>query len=121
MGTGMALLMSPASESVMSALPQAQAGIGSAVNDTVREVTRLAPAMAWAVRSSAAAADQVATTAGPAGARLAVAAHQAFTTAMRSGLEVAAAVAIVGTVVAPVGLPPRGRARVMELPSRRSA
>jgi EmrB/QacA subfamily drug resistance transporter len=138
MGTGMALVMSPASESIMSALPQAQAGIGSAVNDTVREVggalgvavvgslvsasyrsglavTGLAPAMARAARSSVAAADQVATAAGPAGARLAVAAHQAFTTAMSSGLEVAAAVAIAGAVVAAVGLPARRRARVVDL------
>lgn len=130
MGTGMALVMSPASESIMSALPQAQAGAGSAVNDTVREVggalgvavvgslvsasyrsglgvTGLAPALARAARSSVAAADQVAAAAGPAGARLAVAAHQAFTTAMSSGLEVAAAVAIVGAVVAALGLPAR--------------
>jgi DHA2 family multidrug resistance protein-like MFS transporter len=137
MGTGMALVMSPASESIMSALPQAQAGIGSAVNDTVREVggalgvavvgslvsasyrsglavTGLAPALARAARSSLAAADQVATTAGPAGTRLAVAAHQAFTTAMRGGLEVAAAVAFLGALAAALGLPARRSAPVAE-------
>jgi EmrB/QacA subfamily drug resistance transporter len=135
MGTGMALVMSPASESIMSALPQAQAGIGSAVNDTVREVggalgvavvgslvsacyrsglvvTGLAPALARAARSSIAAADQVATAAGPAGTRLAAAAHQAFTTAMRDGLEVAAAVAVLGALAAALGLPARRSAPV---------
>jgi hypothetical protein len=123
MGTGMALVMSPASESIMSVLPQAQAGTGSAVNDTVREVggalgvavvgslvsasyhdglamTGLAPTVARAARSSIAAADQVAAISGPGGARLAVAAHQAFTTAMSSGPEVAAAVAVLGAIAA---------------------
>jgi Na+/melibiose symporter-like transporter len=35
---GMALVMAPATESVMSALPLAKAGVGSAVNDTTRQV-----------------------------------------------------------------------------------
>ena len=38
MGAGMALVMAPASESIMTVLPAAQLGMGSAVNDTVREV-----------------------------------------------------------------------------------
>ncbi|HEV2309679.1 MAG TPA: MFS transporter [Acidimicrobiia bacterium] len=36
--TGMALTMSPATESIMGSLPLARAGVGSAVNDTTRQV-----------------------------------------------------------------------------------
>ena len=35
---GMALAMAPATESIMGSLPPSQAGVGSAVNDTTREV-----------------------------------------------------------------------------------
>ncbi|RIQ26090.1 MFS transporter [Jiangella rhizosphaerae] len=38
MGFGMAFAMGPATESVMGAVPRAKAGVGSAVNDTVRQV-----------------------------------------------------------------------------------
>ncbi len=38
MATGLALSVSPATEAIMGALPESQAGAGSAVNDTVREV-----------------------------------------------------------------------------------
>ncbi|MFL6099265.1 MAG: DHA2 family efflux MFS transporter permease subunit [Actinomycetales bacterium] len=38
MATGLALSVSPATEAIMGALPVSQAGAGSAVNDTVREV-----------------------------------------------------------------------------------
>ena len=38
MGTGIALTWAPTTESIMGSLPPAKAGIGSAVNDTVREV-----------------------------------------------------------------------------------
>jgi MFS transporter, DHA2 family, multidrug resistance protein len=38
MGLGMALTMAPATESVMGSLPLAKAGVGSAVNDTTRQV-----------------------------------------------------------------------------------
>ena len=38
MGVGMALAMSPATEAIMGSLPKAKAGIGSAMNDVVREV-----------------------------------------------------------------------------------
>jgi EmrB/QacA subfamily drug resistance transporter len=36
--TGMALTMSPATESIMGSLPLSRAGVGSAVNDTTRQV-----------------------------------------------------------------------------------
>ena len=38
MGVGMGLAMAPATESIMGSLPKAKAGVGSAVNDTTREV-----------------------------------------------------------------------------------
>ncbi len=38
MSIGMGMTMAPATESVMGALPRAQAGVGSAINDTTRQV-----------------------------------------------------------------------------------
>lgn len=38
MAAGMAVLMPPASENIVASLPQDKAGVGSAVNDTTREV-----------------------------------------------------------------------------------
>jgi EmrB/QacA subfamily drug resistance transporter len=38
MASGMALVMAPATESIMSSLPLSKAGVGSAVNDTTRQV-----------------------------------------------------------------------------------
>src|SRR6185503_1286344 len=37
-GIGMALAMAPATDSIMGSLPPEKAGIGSAVNDTTREI-----------------------------------------------------------------------------------
>jgi DHA2 family multidrug resistance protein-like MFS transporter len=38
MATGMGLTMAPATESIMGSLPRAKAGVGSAVNDTTRQI-----------------------------------------------------------------------------------
>jgi hypothetical protein len=38
MGTGIGLTWAPTTESIMGSLPPAKAGVGSAVNDTVREI-----------------------------------------------------------------------------------
>ena len=38
MGLGMGLAMAPATEAIMGSLPKAKAGIGSAMNDVVREL-----------------------------------------------------------------------------------
>ena len=38
LGAGMSLTAAPATGSIMSAVPPAKAGVGSAVNDTTREV-----------------------------------------------------------------------------------
>jgi EmrB/QacA subfamily drug resistance transporter len=136
MGAGMGLIMAPASESIMSALPHEQAGAGSAINDTVREVggalgvavvgsivsaayrsqlhltgllSGIPAAAVRAARTSVAAADQVAATAGPHAAGLAVAAHSAFTTSMTDGLQVVAVLAVAGALAAAWALPKCGR------------
>lgn len=38
LGVGLAMVMPPATESIMGSLPRAKAGVGSAVNDTVRQI-----------------------------------------------------------------------------------
>jgi len=38
MGAGMGLVMAPASTTIMASVPASQAGAGSAINDTIREV-----------------------------------------------------------------------------------
>jgi EmrB/QacA subfamily drug resistance transporter len=135
MGAGMGLVMAPASTTIMAAVPAHQAGAGSAVNDTIREVggalgiavvgslaagvyrSRLGHLLAGAhlphpvshlATSSVAAADQVAgqLSRGP-GGELAAAAHTAFVTAMAAGIRLAAVVALVAAVGAVFALPAR--------------
>ncbi len=38
MGAGIGIAMAPATEAIMGSLPKAKAGVGSAMNDVVREV-----------------------------------------------------------------------------------
>jgi EmrB/QacA subfamily drug resistance transporter len=130
MGAGMGLLMAPASTTIMTAVPAHQAGAGSAVNDTIREVggalgvavvgsltagayrqhvvsalaAHHAPAAVVKIASgSIAAADAVgAHVGGLAGIELVSSAHQAFTTAMSTGMRVAGAVALAGTAASVV-------------------
>jgi MFS family permease len=135
MGAGMGLVMAPASDAIMSTVPADQAGAGSAVNDTVREVggalgiavvgsvvaaiyghnlggvlaTHHAPAqVAREATGSIAAADGIAAhVGGPVGGELASAAHAAFTTAMGAGMRVAAGVALAGALACFFTLPRR--------------
>lgn len=135
MGAGMGLVMAPASTLIMSSVPAAQAGAGSAVNDTIREVggalgvavigslvaagyarqlghdlaTRHAPpSMVHFATGSVAAADAVGRhLGGNLGAQLTLAAHQSFTSGMALGMRTAAAVAVAGAVAAFVALPRR--------------
>ncbi|MEA2427649.1 MAG: hypothetical protein QOF37_1277 [Thermoleophilaceae bacterium] len=132
MGTGMGLAMAPATDSIMGALPPEQAGVGSAINDSVRNIggvlgvavigsvatSAFGSRMADAVHGlPAAAADaasgsingalQVAAHAGPAGPSLASSARDAFMTAASSAELIAAAVAIVGVALALRYLPAR--------------
>jgi EmrB/QacA subfamily drug resistance transporter len=130
MGAGMGLVMAPASESIMSVLPPEQAGVGSAVNDTVQELGGslgvavvgsvvsasfrhaidaggLPAAVTNAARPSIAAADATAAHAGPLAGRVIEVAHESFTTAMTSGFAVAGVTALAGAVLIAIFLPRR--------------
>ena len=135
MGAGMGLVMAPASTTIMATVPAHQAGAGSAVNDTIREVggalgvaivgsvtaalygnhlTRVLvahhapPAALHVATTSIAAADIVGTRIGGAtGDALVAAAHSAFVSAMDSGIQVAAAVALLGAIGCFAALPRR--------------
>ena len=138
LGFGLGSTMAPATESIMSSLPLAHAGVGSAMNDTVRMVGgTLGVAILGSLLSAGYGADMersveglpgpAATAAedtlggasavaakigGAAGRALDGSAEAAFTSAMSSTLIVAAGVALAGALVALVVLPARGRERV---------
>ncbi len=137
MGAGMGLVMAPASTTIMTTVPGHQAGAGSAINDTIREVggalgiaiigslaenvyrSRLGSTLAAAhvpqpvshlATSSVAAADAVGRhLGGVTGGQLTAAAHTAFATAMGTGMRVAALVALLAAIGAAFALPRRGR------------
>jgi hypothetical protein len=130
---GQALVMAPATESIMGSLPLAKAGVGSAVNDTTRQVGgALGVAIVGSVMSStygSKVADFFAGT--PAagtgveeaakeslGGALAVAAQipglgdlarSAFVDGMHAGVLVAGGVAFLGAIVAAIWLPARAK------------
>jgi EmrB/QacA subfamily drug resistance transporter len=133
LGTGMALAMTPATESIMGSLPLAKAGVGSAMNDTTRQIggalgvailgsvfasTYTATLGPWlgglpanaatAAQSSVGAAIEIGNqVGGAAGIALVTAAKSSFIHAMDRGLAVGAVVALVGAVVSLVWLPKR--------------
>jgi len=137
MGVGMSLAMSPATESIMGSLPKAKAGIGSAMNDVVREVGgTLGVAVLGSVLASSygdgmdgavsglpheaaeAASDSVggahevaAQMGGEAGTRLSALANESFVEAMTTTATLAAGVALAGALIAAAFLPSRARAR----------
>jgi fucose permease len=137
MGLGMGLTMSPATDAIMGSLPPAKAGVGSAMNDVVREVSGtlgiavLGSILASAYSSSmdsavaglpasaaASASDNVGAAAqvagqvgGSRGTELLASAHTAFVDAMSTTASIAAAIAIVGAVVAAVLLPARAKSQ----------
>ncbi len=123
LGAGMSLTAAPATGSIMSAVPQAKAGVGSAVNDTTREVggalgiavlgsiasafyrsnvdlagLPLPPAVRDAAGESVGAATVIAEQAGRGGAELAARAGTAFTEAFTITSMVAAALALAAAV-----------------------
>ncbi|HEY2241806.1 MAG TPA: MFS transporter [Streptosporangiaceae bacterium] len=126
MGAGMGLVMAPASNTIMTTVPAHQAGAGSAINDTIREVggalgvaivgslsaavyrSHLTSLLAGAhvpasvshvATGSVAAANAVGAQVGGAGGhQLVAAAHSAFVTSMADGMRVAAAVAIMAAI-----------------------
>jgi EmrB/QacA subfamily drug resistance transporter len=128
---GMGLAMTPATDSIMGAVPRGNAGIGSAMNDTNRQVGgamgvavlgsllsteyRSAlpslgdlPPQADAARSSLGAATEVANAiGGPTGAMLQQLANNAFVHGMHTAFVVAAAVALTSSLLALAFLPAR--------------
>ena len=140
MGVGMGLILAPAGESIMSVLPPEQAGVGSAVNDTVQELggalgvavigsivsasfrqgldhSNLPKAVIQAARPSIANADAIAAHVGPTGQRLIEVAHRSFTSAITSGFTVGATVAVLGAVLAAIALPKKGVVPTSTLPA----
>jgi EmrB/QacA subfamily drug resistance transporter len=141
-GLGLGLAMAPATDAIMSSLPADRAGVGSAVNDTTREVGSalgvavvgsvagsvyassvatdvdslgLARPMADAVTDNVGAAAHAAAALDPAtGARLLDAANGAFVDALHAGLWVGAGVAAAGAVIAFLWLPANRRHRATE-------
>jgi len=136
LGQGMGFAMSPATDAIMSALPRAKAGIGSAMNDVVREVggtlgiailgsllsSRYSSGIDGAVaglpaEAAEAASDSVggahevgAQLGGGAGAKLIDTANSAFVDAMATTATLAAAAAVIGALIALAFLPSRARA-----------
>jgi EmrB/QacA subfamily drug resistance transporter len=138
MGAGMGLVMAPASTIIMTTVPAHQAGAGSAINDTIREVggalgiaivgslaaavyrsrlthvltARHAPGLVVHIAtSSIAAADAAGKQVGGApGSELVAAAHIAFVNAMAMGVRVAAGVALIAAIAAIFALPRQGQA-----------
>jgi EmrB/QacA subfamily drug resistance transporter len=132
MGFGMGMTMAPATDSIMGSLPLAKAGVGSAMNDTTRQVggalgvavlgsvlastysaamtplvTALPPPAAELALDSVGGAARVAAEIGEAGAALVRAAASAFVDGMGNAALVAAGVALAGAMVAAVFLPAR--------------
>lgn len=137
MGFGLGSAAAPATESILASLPREKAGVGSAVNDTTREVggtlgvavlgsimasvyggrildalsgTPLPAGLRAAAADSLAAALQIAGgVGGAAGRGIALAAQDAFVQAFQIGSVVTGAVALVGAVIALLFLPARSR------------
>jgi len=126
-GFGMGMTMAPATEAVMASLPKAKAGVGSAMNDTVRQVGgTLGVAVLGSILSSTYSAELI----GPgvpepateglgqavaiaqrlpaaAGGELLQAARVAFVESMTTTVLVAAAVSAAGALIAFLWLPRR--------------
>ena len=142
-GLGMGLTMAPATDSIMGSVPRENAGIGSAVNDTTRQVggalgvavlgsvlstsyssrigdlaSALPQPQASMVRDSIGAAAQVAQRVGGFDGNLLMSgANSAFIHAMDVTLVTAAAVAMVGALITLAFLPSREQVEeVEELP-----
>jgi hypothetical protein len=133
----MALTMAPATDAIMGSLPLAKAGVGSAVNDTTRQIGgAVGVAVIGSVFSSIYGANIADATAGQpippasldgikdslgyalsfaarlggsAGVELADAARAAFIDGFHAGLVVAGVVAAVGAVAVALWLPARAR------------
>jgi Na+/melibiose symporter-like transporter len=132
LGMGMGLTVAPATESIMGSLPLAKAGVGSAMNDTTRQVggalgvavlgsilaasyrTAIEPALreapptvAQAAGDSIGAAAAIAAQLGPQGQGLLEAARAAFVQGMGDALQLGAGVAAVAALLVLLFLPAR--------------
>jgi hypothetical protein len=142
MATGMALTMAPATDSIMGSLPLAKAGVGSAVNDTTRQVggavgvavvgsvfssiygaqivdgtagAPIPPSLLDGIKDSLGFALNVAARlGGEAGAQLADVAKAAFVDGFHAGLIVGGVMAALGAVAVVIWLPPRAREEDIE-------
>ncbi|SCG60902.1 drug resistance transporter, EmrB/QacA subfamily [Micromonospora echinaurantiaca] len=141
-GVGMANIMPPATESIMSALPREKAGVGSAVSNTIRQVAgalgvavlgsvlsavyrgdvepalRDLPAGAQqaageSISGAYAAAGQL----GPAAPHLIAVANDAFVTAMHWAAMLAAVAAAAGLLVVARWMPGRSAAPAAPVPA----
>lgn len=124
MAIGMALTTAPSTAAIMAAMPMGKAGVGSAVNDTTRELggalgvavlgsiasSRYTDALLGWGRSvdhstldgateSVGAAIQISNALGPEGVELSALAKQAFTDAMGLAFLVAAAIALLAALL----------------------
>lgn len=132
LASGMALSMAPSTTAIMTSLPIGKAGVGSAVNDTTRElggalgvavlgslaashyagavgtIPGLSATDGQAAGASLGAALEVASTAGARGPELALAAREAFVDAMGIAFLLAAGVAL-GAAVMVARFMPTGR------------
>jgi EmrB/QacA subfamily drug resistance transporter len=137
MASGLALTMAPATESIMGSLPLAKAGVGSAVNDTTRQVggalgvavlgsvytsiygshiadtlsgQNLPPdVLATAKESVGGALQTAASIGGQAGQTIAAAARSAFIDGFHVSLLAGALVTFVGIVITILWLPAHAR------------
>jgi EmrB/QacA subfamily drug resistance transporter len=144
MGAGMAHVVAPATEAIMGSLPRNRAGVGSAVNDTTRQVGgalgvailgsllssayahHIAPVLnAIPVERRAEARDSIVKTMQVARETLSKAdadrvirgAREAFTNSMGTVALVAAGFALLGALAVVLFLPAQGREEVTELAS----
>jgi EmrB/QacA subfamily drug resistance transporter len=134
MASGMGMTMAPATESVMGSLPREKAGVGSAVNDTTRQVggalgvaiigsivssvyaariigasadAGLDPGQAAVAGDSLSSAQRVAGTLGDGAASFVDAANQSFVDALAVGLRISAAIVMIAVVTVWKYLPAR--------------
>jgi hypothetical protein len=133
MAAGMGFAMAPATDSIMGALPAAQAGVGSAVNDTTREIGGVLGVALMGSVAASTYADQIATAlaplphgtsdtarsslagaltiaqhiGGPTGRHIADTAREAFIHGVSKGLLVAIIAAALGALLALRYLPAR--------------
>jgi EmrB/QacA subfamily drug resistance transporter len=141
LATGMSLAMTPATESIMGSLPKEKAGVGSAMNDTTRQIggalgvavlgsvftstyssgianviARLPAQIAAEVESSVGAALGVARQiGGSTGQGLAHVATASFIDAMGRALVIGSAIALLGALISLIWLPSRPEPDAAEL------